>query len=262
MNSPASFSKDSDAFRETRQRVHHYGQLIARWRRVARVAGVKLRPFATADGYACYCLATPDPGNNAAFLSAGIHGDEPAGPEALVRWAEGQGRALREKPLLLFPCLNPWGLVNNQRTNAGGIDLNRTFDRDDIEPIGAMKKRLLGRRFEAALTLHEDYDALGIYLYEISRHPSRDAGRALLDAGSGGLPLDARKTIEGRRFDRGLMLRRARLREIPLHPEAIHLYLHHTDHALTFETPSEGSLALRVEATVRVIEAFCARLKG
>lgn len=246
-------------FQETRQRVHHYGHLVARWRKLARVAGLRLNTFAQADGHPCHYLATPGASERALYLSACIHGDEPAAAEGLVRWAEKRAGALRTWPLLIFPCLNPWGLVNNQRTNAHGIDLNRSFDRDDLSPVAELKALLAGRRFAASLSLHEDYDALGIYLYEISRRRELDLGRTILQAAGAVLPIDARKTIEGRRFDRGLMLRRTRLREIPLHPEAIYLSLHHTDHALTFETPSESSLARRVAATERAVEMFVRR---
>lgn len=248
------------AFHEARQRVHHYGHLVARWRRLAGAAGLRLTPFARAGGHTCHYLATPGASEHTLYLSASIHGDEPAAAEGLLRWAEAHAGSLRSLPLLLFPCLNPWGLVNNQRTDAQGVDLNRTFDRDDLSPVAELKRLIAGRRFAATLCLHEDYDAQGVYLYEISRRREKDLGRALLQAAGAVLPIDPRKTIDARRFDRGLMLRRMRMAQIPLHPEAIHLYLHHTDHALTFETPSESSLARRVEAMERVIDRFVQRL--
>ena len=247
------------AFRETHQRVHHYRHLVARWRRLARAAGLRLREFARVGEYACHCLETPGASDGALYVSASIHGDEPAAAEGLLRWAEANARSLRTLPLLIFPCLNPWGLVNNQRTDAQGVDLNRAFDRDDLSPVAELKQLIAGRRFASTLCLHEDYDALGVYLYEISRRPELDLGRELLETAGAVLPADSRKTIDGRRFDRGLMLRRARVEKIPLHPEAIYLYLHHTDQALTFEAPSEFGLARRVEAMTRVIERFVRR---
>lgn len=245
-------------FRETHQRVHHYNQLVARWRKLARAAGLRLRTFAHAGEYACHYLATA--GAPALYVSAAIHGDEPAAAEGLLRWAEANAGLLRRLPILILPCLNPWGLVNNQRTDAQGIDLNRSFDRDDLSPVAELKALIAGQRFAAALCLHEDFDALGVYLYEISRRRELDLGRAMLKTVASVLPIDSRKTIDGRRFQRGLMLRRTRLETIPLHPEAIYLYLHHTDQALTFETPSECSLALRVAATERAVDLFVRRV--
>ena len=57
-----------------------------------------------------------------------------------------------------------------------------------------------------------------------------------------------------------MYLRRANLRNIPFYPEAIYLYEHHGSHCLTFETPSEFSLARRVRAHVLLIEACVQRL--
>ena len=76
-----------------------------------------------------------------------------------------EARAARKAlPFFLVPCLNPWGLVNNRREAADGTHLNRVFDRDSNLPVGALKKVLAGRRFDLAFTLHEDYDANGLYL--------------------------------------------------------------------------------------------------
>jgi len=46
--------------------------------------------YAEADGYPLIVVesARPDPEVPSFYLSAGIHGDEPAPVEALIRWAE------------------------------------------------------------------------------------------------------------------------------------------------------------------------------
>ena len=148
--------------------AHHYRHLIARWQAVARAAGVRLRRFAEAGKYGVYYLETRGPGA-AVYFSAGIHGDEPASTEALITWAEQQGRKLRKLPLLLLPCLNAWGLVQNIRLNMQGVDLNRAFHRTDLPVLEAVKRVVAGHQFDAAVMLHEDYDGQGIYLYEVQR---------------------------------------------------------------------------------------------
>jgi hypothetical protein len=58
------------------------------------------------------------------YISTGIHGDEPAGPRALLHlfenrlWPEGMD-------LYVCPCLNPIGFRLNRRENVDGHDLNR-----------------------------------------------------------------------------------------------------------------------------------------
>src|SRR3712207_8217480 len=48
---------------------------------------------------------------------------------------------LRTLPLLIFPCLNPWGLVNNTRADAEGRDLNRLFHTHTAPIVNAVKAR-------------------------------------------------------------------------------------------------------------------------
>ncbi len=152
--------------------------------------------------------------------------------------------------------MNPWGLVNNQRADEKKRDLNRLFNRRDVAPIGELRRHLAGRRFELAVTMHEDFDAQGVYLYELGRRAPEDMGRELLATVSAILPVETRTRIDGRPAKDGLMLRRANLERVPLHPEAIDLYLRNSDRVLTIETPSEFGLARRVAAHVRMLE-FC-----
>ena len=152
------------------QSPHDYLRLVARWRTVASKAGVPLRRLARADGHTLHYLRTPALADTGGiYMSAAIHGDEPAGSEALITWVEKNVRHLANLPLLLFPVLNPWGLINNMRANADGLDLNRLFHRDEQPVIHAIKRVIAQREFAVALMLHEDYDAEGCYIYEIKR---------------------------------------------------------------------------------------------
>ena len=233
-------------------RCHDYNALVARWRRVARASGLRLEKLAESGGYPVYFLQTRDRGG--LYASAGIHGDEPAGTEGLVAWAEAHLPALAKSgrlPLTLLPCLNPWGLVNNRRSDAADTDLNRSFDRDDLPPVAELKHLLAGRRYDLAVHLHEDYDAQGIYLYELTADLLAVCGKVI--------PPDARRRIDARVFHRGLWLRR-RLRGAPLFPEARFLYPGHCPRTLTFETPSELALHARTRAQVLLLEECTRRL--
>lgn len=62
-------------------RSHDYALLLRGWRAVARASGLRIQTFALAGKLPIYFLRTAamsDP--RAIYLSAGIHGDEPAGP--------------------------------------------------------------------------------------------------------------------------------------------------------------------------------------
>lgn len=237
-------------------RVHDYRYLVQRWRAVARAAGLRLRQFAETPAYPLYCLITPSVADGAGiYISAGIHGDEPAGPEGLVTWAERHLDKLRQWPLMLFPCLNPAGLLNNTRANEDGLDLNRLFDKETSLVINALKELLAPHRFALALTLHEDYDAQGAYLYEVQRVPPH-WGESLLKVVSRIVPIDPRMRIDGRGARAGLVRRRFDRKRFAAmgYPEAIYLHVHHAVRSLTFETPSEFAIQQRVAAHVAVIE--------
>jgi murein peptide amidase A len=235
-------------------RVHDYRSLVARWRSLSREAGLSMNVFAADAGYRLYCVRSPLLAREGGiYISAGIHGDEAAAPEALVVWAERNIRRLRRLPLILFPCVNPWGLVNNNRFDAEGRDLNRVFQHDEVPVVGAMKRLIAGHRFDLALTLHEDYDGQGLYLYEVER-TAPHWGEELLEIARPIIAIEGRTTIDRRRSAGGIVRRKVNKRKFPLLPEAVFLHLHHAERTFTIETPSEFSLDARVEAQVAIIE--------
>ncbi len=256
--SPAAFCDTQRVI----HRVHDYRHLVARWRRVARAAGLPLRLLAQDDGFDLFYLETPRLAEcTGLYLSAGIHGDEPAAPEALLRWAEKNVRRLATWPLLIFPCLNPSGLRDNTRTDAQGRDLNRLFHLDTHPVVAAVRKVTQPHHFKIALAMHEDYDGQGIYLYEVARG-RRGFGEALLRCAEKILPRDPRRKIDVSIGKHGLIRRRispAKFAEMG-YPEAIWLHLFHSEATFTFETPSEAALELRVHAHMAVLDECVRRI--
>ena len=237
-------------------RAHDYRHLIERWRAVARKTGLSLRHLAVVDGFPLLGLTTPALSSTGGiYVSAGIHGDEAASTEGLITWAEAQGRKLAKLPLLLLPCLNPWGLVQNRRSNAQGDDLNRSFHREDLATITATKQFAAPYQFAAALMMHEDYDGQGVYLYEIQRVQPY-WGEALLNAARAHLPTDPRLRIDGRKVQNGVYRRRydRRVFERIGYPEAIWLHLEHSARTFTVETPSEFALEQRIAAQAAMLD--------
>lgn len=241
-------------------RSHDYTLLIRGWRAVARAAGLRLQLLASAGKLPVYFLrTTANKEARTIYLSAGIHGDEPGGPAALLAWAEKNATQLRKHSFLLFPCLNPWGLLNNSRYDAQGCDLNRTFaDKRPPTPVREVLRLIDGERFALSLTLHEDYDATGFYLYEVMRR-APFWGEKLLRKARPLIAIDSRPSIDRRRARRGLVRRQFKPQRFPAMPESIYLHRRHSYRTFTTETPSEFALETRIAAHVAVIEE-CVRL--
>ncbi len=189
----------------------------------------------------------PDGALRRVAITAGIHGDEPAGVEALTRLLETPEEwapRLARFDVAIFPCANPTGFARNHRTNSAGVDLNRTFDQIDPPPETEwIRTRLApnGRAaFDAAIELHEDSDGEGFYLYELADGPPY-AGDAVIGAVAPRVAIDPRADIEGLPAHRGVirpdpaML----LDRVPVGwPQAFYSYHAGIRSCLTLETPS------------------------
>jgi predicted deacylase len=100
------------------------------------------------------------------YISAGIHGDEPASPLAALRLIQ-QNRWPENAEIFLVPCLNPIGYALNRRENADGIDLNRDYRNPKSAEARAHVAWLERQpKFDLYLCLHEDWESHGFYLYE------------------------------------------------------------------------------------------------
>ena len=130
------------------------------------------------------------------LLTAGMHGDEPAGVEAALRWMEGDGWREWHVNWLVLPCINPSGWAHDRRTNSDGQDINRHFLDPDECPEAAMVRRVLGhQRFVLAMDLHEDSDAAGYYLCETKTQPPF-LGERIPQALSEIMPVADNKAVE------------------------------------------------------------------
>ena len=104
------------------------------------------------------------------LITGGMHGDEPAGVEAVLQFLERDNTALLNKfSFIVIPCINPYGYVHNTRETLDGIDINRAFETEDAAEVAIVKKALGQTQFSLAIDFHEDYDATGFYLYEGKR---------------------------------------------------------------------------------------------
>jgi len=239
----------------TSHRAHDFTALIAAWHKVARAAKLNSVVLGHAGELPVVAFETRAAarGETAAYISTGVHGDEAAAPWGLLTWAEENIERLRDEAFLLAPCLNPQGLISNTRADGRGIDLNRRFHLTRDPLIKTWQQWIKPRKLRFGLCLHEDYDAQGCYIYELS-HQRKPVSEPVMAAVEAVLPRDPRRQIDISQARKGI-IRRKLLPEDLLGPEAIVLHKIGCPVTLTFETPSEFALDNRIQAQRVCIEA-------
>jgi hypothetical protein len=201
------------------------------------------------------------------YISAGIHGDEIAGPLTVLEMLRRPGFFDRFHTVI-FPLLNPEGLARNTRGNAEGIDLNRDYREPKAqETIGHIEALKTLGLFDAAMMLHEDFEGIGAYLYELNEEIQCSLGADMIAAMGRHVPVDLRPEIEEVKAVGGVINRRdvlakhGRIEDRPDWPEAIYLSQNHTRVAITTESPMPFPLAARVAAQIAAVRTLMEALE-
>ena len=193
------------------------------------------------------------------YLSAGIHGDEPAGPLALLELMRA-GFFAADVDWAICPALNPSGLAAGCRDNADGVDLNRDYRVQlSVEASAHAKWLATGPVPALFLSLHEDWEAAGFYLYEINLGTDApDRARGIITAAGPWFPAEAGPDIDGHTpHEAGWIFHEAEADVPEGWPEAIYLAKLGCPLSFTFETPSHARLAYRVDAQCAAVRAAC-----
>lgn len=192
-----------------------------------------------------------------ALLTAGLHGDEPAGVEALCAWLE----QYRYRPWLdrwkfvLLPCLNPWGYEQDIRENPDGKDLNREFNAPHPPAEIRFVHAKLQQPFDLVIDLHDDRDSLGYYLYQNVDAEAEAVGHQIVDRVGTVTSINVNSEIEGRAADRGVIDGPCNPETLARWPLAAYAQIHGVKRVLTLEAPGRHSIEVRVQAHLAAIEA-------
>ncbi len=193
------------------------------------------------------------------YISAGIHGDEPAGPLALLALLERNSWPKRTS-LYIFPCLNPTGFQNATRENNASRDLNRDYLHLETPEIRAHTEWLASQpEFDLTLCLHEDWEAKGFYLYEARLNHHKSLAENIIKRVSNVFPIDKSKRIDGYPAKGGIIRSLCDHESFTHWPEAIYLCQKKNSLNYTIETSSAFPLEKRVKA---IIEAVNQAVKG
>jgi protein MpaA len=134
-------------------------------------------------------------------IFAAIHGDEPEGAHAIVRFI----KLLEARPelaagyyLSFYPVCNPTGFEDDTRVSRSGKDLNREFWRNSLEPeVRLLQMELVSRSFQGIISLHTDDTSNGFYGFAHGAMLTKYLIKPALRAAGKLLARDGRQFIDG-----------------------------------------------------------------
>lgn len=142
-------------------------------------------------------------------LFAAIHGDEPAGAYALIRFLT----LLEHKPelaagycLFVYPVCNPTGFEDNTRHSRHDRDLNREFWRESTEPeVQFLEREIAKHALHGIISLHADDTSRGMYGFVRGTTLSKYLLQPALDAAASILPRNLDEVIDGFQARNGII---------------------------------------------------------
>lgn len=179
-------------------------------------------------------------------IFATIHGDEPEGALAIVRFLSHLERhpdLARGYALFFYPVCNPSGFEDRTRHSRSGRDLNREFWKSSSEPeVRALETEIWTHAFHGIVNLHSDDTSDGLYGFVNGEVLSENLLEPALLAAELHLPRNRRGRIDGFPARRGIIYESydGILRAVPGLPQP--------PFEITFETPQKAPLHLQVEA--------------
>lgn len=193
-------------------------------------------------------------------IFSGVHGNEPAGVEATLRWMADLGKSKILYPhvdVLAVPLVNPAGWVHDLRHNGENKDIARTFVQGSSQE-STLIKGLLGKvHCDLLVDLHEDRYHSAVYLLSYGADPAhatalglarkvRDSGYALRSAAPDGVYHVAP--------DKYPEIERATL--------SLYAQQHGVAQTFIVETPSKLPMNERVKVHRLVLDELAKRLNG
>jgi hypothetical protein len=192
-------------------------------------------------------------------IFAGVHGDEPEGIHALIRFLallENQPELATGYSIFAYPVCNPTGVEDGTRHSRKGKDLNREFWRNSTEPeVQLLQSELVSHSFHGIIALHTDNTSHGFYGFAQGATLTRALIEPALEAAAEFLPRNqdehidgfrARNGVIGKSYD-GVLSPPPKVRPRPFD--------------ITLETPQAAPAYLKEAALVAALRAILARYR-
>ncbi|WP_018970734.1 M14 family metallopeptidase [Rubritalea marina] len=224
--------------------------LIQQFDQVMQAEGAEQVLLAEVQGLPVYAYELVREGaERTCYLSAGMHGDEPASPRALL-YLLRSGVLGRDVNWLICPILNPTGVAAGTRENFQGVDMNRDYLHQRTSEAKAHAAWLDEKEIDLMVSLHEDWESSGFYFYEINQSED-DPSRYLRikRAVEAVMPMEPMDDIDGHPVrELGWIYHGIEADEPKLWPEAIYVAEGGCPLSFTLESPSSLPIEERVAA--------------
>jgi murein peptide amidase A len=191
------------------------------------------------------------------LISAGIHGDEPAGIETILSFLENHHYYpyIKNWEITLLPCINPHGYEYEIRENHDEKDLNRLFKEAQSVTEVSFVQSVLSSPFELTIDLHEDNESSGYYLYQKGINVKDDRiGFQIIDAIKNIMPINMDDEIDGATANHGVIGKAIDMSIMDWWPMAIYGLSKGVERCLTLETASKYDMKIRVDAHLTAIK--------
>ena len=243
------------------ERLRDYGQILTRLEAAVSGPGSldSLGSIVSPAGtYPLQKIVLGQGGKHRVLISAGIHGDEPAGVEAVCAFLERKAFAvhLEDWEMMLVPCINPYGYEHGTRENGNGMDLNRMFKSERPQEEVRLMQSIFETPFDLTLELHEDFESGGYYFYHsgepglIDRLPAK-----ILERVARVMPLNLDAEIDGSSAGGGVIDRAPNPENMDWWPMALFARSRGARYCLTLETAPAFPMEIRVEAHLAALNA-------
>ena len=232
----------------------NWHQFLEEWQNEAEAQGFQVDVLLEKESYPILACTKGSPDLPSIYLSSGIHGDEPSGPQALLGLLK-EGFFDARARWMICPILNPTGLERGKRENSEGIDLNRDYLMRQAPEVCAHIKWLEAQpRPVLFLSLHEDWESSGFYYYEINTGAPAPSYEEVLAATGPFFPPEPEEEIDDHPVTKPGWIFHPDSPDIPEGwPEAIYLSRQGCPLSLTFETPSSTALNDRISCHQAVV---------
>ncbi len=184
-------------------------------------------------------------------ISAGIHGNEDAGPLAVLDFLRSYKTNKDDPKIIFFPVANPTGFHEDTYLNINGQNLNRNFGKKKLTDENHMLyTAIMNEPISFFLSLHEDDELSGGYIhayYDQTKIPA--IYKDLIQVIAKTCPIYTKDRIHNYKAINGIVSNPA--------PDGSFEFIMNRDgvkHSVCLEIPDRIPLSKRVETNLSVIE--------